>query len=141
MRRGFMKLIESTFTLFAGLLLTALFIEVSFLPGDLLAQTSFYQGKTISLILGTAPGGSSDMMVKSALPYLKKYIPGEPAIVPEYMPGGGGVKAANHIYRNVRPDGLTMGNVGGGLVSNAVLVEAGVLYHMDKLTYLGWPDS
>ena len=52
-----MKLIESTFTLFAGLLLTALFIEVSFLPGDLLAQTSFYQGKTITLILGTAPGG------------------------------------------------------------------------------------
>ena len=87
-----MKLMKSTFELFAGLFLAVLFIEVSFLPGELLAQTSFYQGKTISLILGTAPGGSSDMMVKSALPYFKKYIPGEPAIVSDYMPGGGGVK-------------------------------------------------
>ena len=87
-----MKLMESTFEVFAALFLAALFIEVSFLRGDLLAQTPFYQGKTITLIQGTAPGGSSDMMVKSALPYLKKYIPGEPAIVPEYMPGGGGSK-------------------------------------------------
>jgi tripartite-type tricarboxylate transporter receptor subunit TctC len=127
--------------LYTALFLAALFIEVSFLPVRLFAQTPFYQGKTISLIMGTAPGGSADMMVKSALPYLKKYIPGEPAIVPEYMPGGGGVKAANHIYRNVRPDGLTIGNVGGGLVSNAVLGEAGVLYEIDKLIYLGSPHS
>ncbi|MET0644620.1 MAG: hypothetical protein ABWZ17_09600 [Candidatus Binatia bacterium] len=125
----------------SALSLAALLIEVSFLSGDLLAQTSFYQGKTISLIMGTAPGGSSDMMVKSALPYLKKYIPGEPAIVPEYMPGGGGIKAANHLYKNVRPDGLTMGNVGGGLVSNAVLGESGVLYDINKLIYLGSPHS
>ena len=136
-----MKLMESTFEVFAGLFLAALFIEVSFLPGDLLAQTPFYQGKTITLVLGTAPGGSSDMMVKAALPYLKKNIPGEPAIVPEYMPGGGGVKAANHLYKNVRPDGFTMGNLGGGLVSNAVLGEAGVLYDIDKLIYLGSPHS
>ena len=125
----------------SALFLAALLIEVSFLPLDLLAQTPFYQGKTITLILGTAPGGSSDMMVKSALPFLKKYIPGEPAIVPEYMPGGGGVKAANHLYKNARPDGLTMGNLGGGLVSNAVLGEAGVLYDIDKLIYLGSPHS
>ena len=52
-----MKLMESSFEFFAGLFFAALFIEASFLPGDILAQTSFYQGKTISLILGTAPGG------------------------------------------------------------------------------------
>jgi len=136
-----MKLMKNTFEIFAGLFLAILFIEVSFLPGDLLAQTPFYQGKTITLILGTAPGGSSDMMVKSALPYLKKYIPGEPSIVSDYMPGGGGVKAVNHLYKNVRPDGLTIGNVGGGLVSNAVLGEPSVLYDIDKLIYLGSPHS
>ena len=110
-------------------------------PISVFSRTHFYQGKTITLILGTAPGGSSDMMVKSALPYLKKHLPGEPAIVPEYMPGGGGVKAANHIYKNVRPDGLTIGNVGGGLVANAVLGELGVLYDINKLIYLGSPHS
>jgi putative tricarboxylic transport membrane protein len=110
-------------------------------PDSVSSQTPFYQGKTITLIQGTAPGGSSDMMVKAALPYLKKYIPGEPGIVSDYMPGGGGVKAVNHLYKNVRPDGLTMGNVGGGLVSNAVLGEPSVLYDINKLIYLGSPHS
>jgi len=81
------------------------------------------------------------MMVKAAIPYLKKYIPGDPTIVSEYMPGGGGMKAVNHIYKNVRPDGLTLGNVGGGLVTNAVLGERGVLYDINKLIYLGSPHS
>jgi len=42
------------------------------------------------------------------------------------MPGSGGTKAANHVFKNVRPDGLTMGRVGGGLIANAVLGEKGV---------------
>jgi tripartite-type tricarboxylate transporter receptor subunit TctC len=135
-----MKLMETGFELFAGLFLAILFTQVS-LPGTLLAQTPFYHGKTITLIQGTAPGGSSDMMVKAAVPHLKKYIPGEPTIVSEYIAGGGGMKAANHLYKNVRPDGLTIGNLGGGLVSNAVLGEPGVLYDINKLIYLGSPHS
>jgi hypothetical protein len=51
------------------------------------------------------------------------------------------MKAVNHIYKNVRPDGLTVGNVGGGLVANAVLGETGVLYDINKLIYLGSPHS
>ncbi len=111
------------------------------LPTTASSQSAFYQGKTITLIQATAPGGTSDMMVKAAVPYLKKYIPGEPTLVSEYMPGAGGIKAVNHIYKNVRPDGLTIGTVGGGLVSNAVLGETGVLYDINKLIYLGSPHS
>ena len=112
-----------------------------FQPDPLLSQTPFYQGKTITVIQGTSPGGTADMMVRAALPYLKKHIPGEPTIVSEYMPGAGGVKAANHIYKNVRPDGLTIGNIGAALVANAVLGEIGVLYDINKLTYLGSSHS
>jgi tripartite-type tricarboxylate transporter receptor subunit TctC len=57
------------------------------------------------------------------------------------MPGGGGIKAANHLFKNVRPDGLTIGRIGGGLVANAVLGEKGVLYDLNKLIYLGSPHS
>jgi tripartite-type tricarboxylate transporter receptor subunit TctC len=110
-------------------------------PSFVSSQIPFYQGKTITVIQGTSPGGTSDMMVKAALPYLKRHIAGEPTIVSEYMPGGGGMKAVNHIYKNVRPDGLTLGNVGGGLVTNAVLGESGVLYDINKLIYLGSPHS
>jgi tripartite-type tricarboxylate transporter receptor subunit TctC len=113
-----------------------------FLSANLaIAQTLFYQGKTITIIQGTAPGGSSDMLTRSMMPFLQKHIPGNPTIVSEYMPGGGGIKAANQIFKNTKPDGLTIGRIGGALVANSVLGEKGVLYDLDKFIYLGSPHS
>jgi len=79
--------------------------------------------------------------VRAVTPFLKKYIPGNPTIVNEFMDGGGGRKAANHIYNSARPDGLTIGNVGGGVVANAVLGEKGVQYDLGKLHFIGSPYS
>jgi tripartite-type tricarboxylate transporter receptor subunit TctC len=109
--------------------------------GLALAQTPFYQGKTVTIIQGRDPGGTGDMRVKSMLPFLQKYIPGNPTIVSEFMPGGGSRKAANHVYKSVRPDGLTIGNLGLGMISAALLGETGVLYDVDKFFYLGSPFS
>ena len=81
------------------------------------------------------------MLTRSMMPFLQKHIPGNPTIVSEYMPGGGGTKAANHVFKNVKPDGLTIGRIGGGLVANAILGEKGVLYDLDKFIYLGSPHS
>lgn len=111
------------------------------LPGLALAQTPFYQGKTITIIQGRQPGGTGDMRVKAVILFLQRYIPGNPMIVSEYMPGGGGRKTANQIYKAARPDGLTIGNVGAGLVANAILGEPGVEYNLDQLIYLGSPNS
>jgi len=110
--------------------------------GPLLAQpTSYFQGKNIILIQGREPGGTGAMRVQAAIPFLRKYIPGEPIIVTQFMPGGGGRKAANYIARNAKPDGLTIGNVGSGLVANAILGSTGVEYDIDKLIYLGTSNS
>jgi tripartite-type tricarboxylate transporter receptor subunit TctC len=111
------------------------------IPNPVFSQANFYQGKTITIIHATEAGGTGDLMARAALPFLKKYIPGEPTIVVEYMPGGGGIKGVNYLYKSVRPDGLTIGNVGGGLVSNAILGNPGVLYDIDRLIYLGSPHS
>jgi hypothetical protein len=105
------------------------------------SQAPFYQGKTITLVHGRAPGGSGDYRVRAVLPFLQKYIPGNPTFVHEYMDGGGGRKAANHIYSLTRTDGLVIGNVGGGVVANAVLGESGVQYDLDKLPFIGSPYS
>lgn len=136
-----MRTVRRQFAGSAGLFLGGGLALIIALPNSAFPQTPFYQGKTITVIQATSPGGTSDMMVKAAIPYLKKHIPGEPAILSEYMPGAGGIKAVNHIFKSVRPDGLTIGTVGGGLVSNAVLGEAGVLYDINKLIYLGSPHS
>lgn len=104
-------------------------------------QAPFYQGKTITILHGRAPGGSGDYRVRAVLPFLQKYIPGNPTFVHEYMDGGGGRKAANHIFAMTRTDGLVIGNVGGGVVANAVLGESGVQYDLDKLPFIGSPYS
>jgi hypothetical protein len=57
------------------------------------------------------------------------------------MAGGGGLRAANHIYAAARPDGLTIGSVSSGLLSSAILGHAGVKYQTDKFHYLGAADA
>jgi hypothetical protein len=121
--------------------LIALFAHLIVLPSTLFSQADFFQGKTITIVQGRDPGGTGDMRVRAMTPFLQKYIPGNPNVVSEYMPGGGGRKAANHVYRSARPDGLTIGNPGVGMVSSAVLGESGVLYDLDKFFYLGSPYS
>jgi tripartite-type tricarboxylate transporter receptor subunit TctC len=110
-------------------------------PSQALPQELFYQGKTITVISGRDPGGLGDLRHRAILPYLKKHIPGQPNIVTEYMPGGGGRKVANHIYRTAQPDGLTMGSPPGGFILAAVLKEPGVNYELDKFTYFGSAES
>ena len=112
-----------------------------FIPSAALGQSQFYHGKTITLVQSSDAGDTSDTMVRATLPTLKKHIPGEPAIKLQFMPGGGGTKAANYIFNNARPDGLTIGRIGGGLVANAVLSASGVLYDLNKLIYLGSAHS
>jgi tripartite-type tricarboxylate transporter receptor subunit TctC len=126
---------EKLGTFFVGTLFVWLFAT----PVD--AQTPFYQGKTLTILQGTEPGGSSDMLTRAMIPFMQKHIPGNPTVISEYMPGTGGIKAANHIFKNVKPDGLTIGRIGGALIANAVLGEKGVLYDLDKLIYLGSPHS
>ena len=121
--------------------LIALFAHLTVLPGTLFSQAPVYQGKTITVVQGRDPGGTGDLRVKAVLSILQKHIPGNPTIVNEYMPGGGGRKATNYIYRSARPDGLTIGNMSSAMVSLAVLGESGVLYDIDKFFYLGSPYS
>lgn len=105
------------------------------------AQSPYYQGKTIKLIQGRNPGGSGDIRSRAVMPFLSKYIPGNPNVVSEYMPGGGGRKAANYLFRTARPDGLTLGHVSSGIFTSAVLGETGVQYDVAKFHWLGATDS
>lgn len=108
-----------------------------FVPRPGFSQAPYYQGKTITIMRGGEPGGSGDMQARALIPYLKKYLPGNPTIVIENMPGAAGMKAVNHIYSTAKPDGLTITAVGSGLASGAILGLPGAKYDIDKLIYLG----
>jgi len=112
-----------------------------FFDGSARPQAPFYHGKTVTIIQGRDPGGTGDIRARTVLPYLQKYLPGNPNIVMEYMPGGGSRKAANHLFTSVKPDGLTIANVSSGMVTAAVLKSQGVLYDLDTFVYLGSPFS
>jgi tripartite-type tricarboxylate transporter receptor subunit TctC len=108
-----------------------------FLGGGALSQTSFYQGKTIIIVESSAPGGVGSMRTKALVPFLQKYIPGKPTIVTQHMDGGGGKKAANYLYNSAKPDGLTIGRMNTPFVMHPILGESGILYDIDKVSYLG----
>ena len=70
----------------------------------------FYRGKTIRIIIGSTPGGFYDRWARLFARYMGKYIPGQPEIVAQNMPGAGSVIATNHVFSVAKPDGLTIGD-------------------------------
>ena len=68
-------------------------------PNEVRAQADpFYKGKTIRIIIGSTPGGFYDRWARLFARYMGKYIPGQPEIVAQNMPGAGSVIAANHVF-------------------------------------------
>lgn len=115
----------------------AAFVLLALLATAAFGQAPFYEGKNIVLVVGTDAGGSGDLRTRAVLPVLKRHIPGQPNIVVQYMPGAGGRKAANHMYKLARPDGLTVGAMLTGMVQGTIFGETDVLYDLDKFIYLG----
>lgn len=105
------------------------------------SQKPIYKGKNIDVIIGTTPGGSQDLRTRLVVKYLSKHIPGNPTFVNLYMPGGGGMKSANHTYLQARPDGLSIASPGSTIIDNAILGHPGVEYDVDKFIFLGAPVS
>ena len=100
----------------------------------------FYKGKTISMTMGTGPGGSFDLYGRTIAMHMQKHIPGNPTIIMEHMPGAGGVIAGNHIYGVGPQDGSKM------LLSHAItlsekLTPTGVRFETAKMQWLGAFDA
>jgi tripartite-type tricarboxylate transporter receptor subunit TctC len=104
-----------------------------------LPAAPFYEGKTMRIIVGAAPGGGFDTYSRIIARHMGKYIPGNPAIIVENMPGAGFVIAVNHVYKVAKPDGLTIGNWIGTLVVAQVVGRPGLEFDVRKFEYIGSP--
>jgi tripartite-type tricarboxylate transporter receptor subunit TctC len=114
----------------------AVFMFAHSLPA---AESDFFHGKTIRIIVGTSPGGGFDVYSRTLARHMGKYMPGNPNFLVENMPGAGHRIAANHLYKVARPDGLTMGNFFGGLLVGQVLGYPGLEFDAMKYEYVGVP--
>jgi tripartite-type tricarboxylate transporter receptor subunit TctC len=113
--------------------------HVLLVPAQVFSQAPYYQGKTIAIVRGGGPGGSGEFQTRAFLPYLKKYIPGNPDFVMEFMEGASGRKGANYIY-NAKPDGLKIGSA-GAMIPGPILGLPGSNYDIDKFIYLGSTET
>jgi tripartite-type tricarboxylate transporter receptor subunit TctC len=102
-------------------------------------EDSFYKGKTIRLIVAFSAGGGYDTYSRTIARHLGKYIPGNPTVVVDNMTGAGGIIHANYMFKQARPDGLTIGNNSGGLFLQQVMGAKGIEFDGNKFEYIGAP--
>jgi tripartite-type tricarboxylate transporter receptor subunit TctC len=103
------------------------------------ANTDFYKGKTITIIAGTKAGDVYDLYARLFAQYLPKYIPGEPNIIVQNMPGAASMIAANHVYNLSSPDGLTIGAIFPALYFDQIVGRPEVKFDWSKFIWIGSP--
>jgi len=135
-------------TVKASVLLTALCCAVSGFAAqaaktgfDEKAVSEFYRGKTVRIIVGFSAGGGYDQYSRLIGRHLSKYIPGNPAVIVENMPGAGSIIAANHIYNAALKDGTVVGNISGPIVLEQLFGTPSIQFDMAKFRYLAVPVS
>lgn len=70
--------------------------------------SDFFAGKTVSIVVGHEPGTGFDIYSRVIYRHMGKYIPGNPSMVVQNMPGASGVQAANWLYTIAPKDGTVM---------------------------------
>jgi tripartite-type tricarboxylate transporter receptor subunit TctC len=99
--------------------------------------SGFYQGKTITILIGHPPGGSYDLYARLAAAHMPKHIPGRPNIIVQSKPGGSGVVGVSFFYSNAPKDGTMMG-LFPETIAHTQLTEPKVgTWKMQELAYVG----
>jgi tripartite-type tricarboxylate transporter receptor subunit TctC len=87
------------------------------------AVADFYKGKTVKIIVGFAPGGGYDIYGRLAAEHFGRFLPGNPSVIVENMPGGGGVRAAAFLHAVAPKDGTVMTVIVQSIAFDSVLGE------------------
>jgi tripartite-type tricarboxylate transporter receptor subunit TctC len=108
---------------------------------ELLAQTNFYQGKTITMIVSSTTGGGYDLWARLTARHIVKHIPGNPSIIVQNMPGAGNIIGANYAYGISKPDGLTLAAVNPALYFDQLVGRSEVKFDWAKFNWIGSPEK
>lgn len=101
------------------------------------AQTPYFQGKTIKIIVGYPAGSAHDLWARLIATHLPKQIPGNPATIVQIMTGAGSMVATNYIHNVAKPDGLTLGVINAALYFDQLQKKKEVQFDWPKLTWIG----
>ena len=101
------------------------------------AVEDFYKGKTITIVVGQAPPDQHDNDARALQKTMGKYIPGNPAIIVQNMPGAGSLKAAQYLATVAPKDGLMFGIVQRGIMMMPLLGYPDATFDPTKLNFVG----
>jgi tripartite-type tricarboxylate transporter receptor subunit TctC len=117
-----------------GIVLTSIWSSVQISHAQ-----DFFAGKTIRIVVGFPAGGGFDTYSRIMARHINKYIPGNPTVVVDNVTGAGSLIAANSIYKVAKPDGLTIGNFIGNLISQQLFGGSGIEFDARKFEWIGVP--
>jgi tripartite-type tricarboxylate transporter receptor subunit TctC len=101
------------------------------------AQTPFYQGKTITIIVSTKAGDVYDLYPRLVAEFMPKHIPGNPNFIIQNVPGAAGLIGTNQIYNVAKPDGLTFGATYPALYFEQLVKRPEVKFDWTKFIWIG----
>jgi tripartite-type tricarboxylate transporter receptor subunit TctC len=105
------------------------------------AVEQFYRGKTINIYIGSTAGGGYDAYARALGRHMGKYIPGNPTILPQNMPGAGGNKAAGYIYSVAPRDGTAVGALFPGGILAPLIGDTPIQHDPSKFIFVGSANS
>lgn len=107
--------------------------------GTAWAQTpaEFFRGKTVTLAVGSGPGGGYDAYSRTLSRYYGKFIPGNPSVVIQYVPGAGGMVVANNTFSVAAKDGTFMAMIPSSVLLDGVLGSAAAKFEVGRFTPIG----
>ena len=101
----------------------------------------FYRGKELRLVIGASVGGGYDIYSRAIAKHLSDHIPGNPTIIPQDMPAGGGLAAANHIYNVAPKDGTVIGSIQNTVPFEPFFNNKQAQFDATKMSWLGTPTT
>ena len=104
-------------------------------------SAEYYQGKTVRINVGSAPGGGFDTYARLIARHLPRHIPGNPSVIVENMPGAGGMIAANYVFNLAKPNGLTIAHINWSIPQMEFLGTPAVKYRTLDFEWLGLANS
>src|SRR5262249_8718328 len=106
-------------------------------PAEAQSVADFYRGKTITMAVGTSPGGDYDLRMRMVARYIGRHIPGNPTIIATNMPGAGQMLVANWLAGVAPKDGTVIVALSQNLPVSQATGASGVKYDVRQFNWIG----
>jgi tripartite-type tricarboxylate transporter receptor subunit TctC len=103
--------------------------------------SDFYRGKQLNLIVGYGTGGGYDIYARLVARYLGQYIPGNPSIIVQNMPGAGSLRSVNYLYNAAPKDGSVIGTFARDMPLIGIIGNPNARFNAREFTWLGSSSS